>query len=177
MQTRRQRIEVWDPFVRAFHWSLAAGYLAAWLTAEELPALHERLGYFVLMLIGLRLVWGIVGTRHARFADFVRGPGSALAYLRSLAAGRPQHYIGHNPAGGWMVILMLSTLAATAASGILMAGGDGEAWEELHEALANLSLLLVAVHVSGVVAASLLHRENLVGAMLTGRKWRGNANV
>lgn len=177
MQTAQHRIVVWDPFVRAFHWSLVVAYLGAWLTAEELAGLHEQLGYFVLALIGLRLIWGLIGTRHARFSDFVRGPAATLSYLRSLAGGRPRHYLGHNPAGGWMVVLLLLTLVATAASGILVGGGEEELWEELHEGLANLSLLLVAVHITGVVAASLLHGENLVRAMLTGHKMRSNADV
>jgi cytochrome b len=176
MQTAPNRIAVWDPFVRAFHWSLALTYLGTWLTAEEWAGLHEQLGYFVLGLIGLRVVWGLIGTRHARFGDFVRGPAATLAYLRSLLGGRPQHYLGHNPAGGWMVILLMLSLVATAASGILVGGEEG-LWEELHEGLANLSLLLVAVHITGVVAASLLHGENLVRAMLTGHKTRSNADV
>ena len=163
----RQR--VWDPFVRVFHWSLVGSYLLAWATAEEWDLLHERLGWFLLALLGLRLAWGLIGTRHARFGDFVRGPGEVRAYLGSLLRGDPEHHVGHNPAGGWMVLALIVTLAATALSGVLITQG-GEPWEDLHEGLADLSLALVAVHVLGVLVSSFMHRENLVKAMLTGDK-------
>ena len=132
-------------------------------------AVHEQAGYFLLGLIGLRVFWGFIGTRHARFGDFVRGRGETLAYLRGLGTGRPAHYLGHNPAGGWMVVMLLSALFGAAVSGMLMQGDEG-LWEEIHEGLAGLTLLMVAVHVGGVVVSSLLHRENLVRAMITGRK-------
>jgi len=170
----RQRI--WDPFVRVFHWSLVGSYVLAWTTAEEWDLLHERLGWFVLALLGLRLAWGLIGTRHARFGDFVRGPGRVKSYLGSLLRGDPEHHAGHNPAAGWMVLALIVTLAATALSGVLITGG-GEAWEDLHEGLANLSLVLVAVHVSGVLVSSFLHRENLVKTMLTGDKPGRNVDV
>ncbi len=176
MHNTPQQITVWDPFVRTFHWTLAVTYLLAWITAEDWPGLHEQLGYFVLVLLGLRLIWGLVGTRHARFTGFVRGPTEALGYLRSLAQGHPKDYLGHNPAGGWMAIGLIIVLLATAATGIL-ANDGGELWEELHEGLANILLLLVVVHVLGVLASSLLHAENLIGAMLTGKKTRDNIDV
>ena len=163
-QQARHRVAVWDPFVRTFHWSLLLAYAGAWLTAEEWAQAHEGLGWFVVALLGLRLVWGLIGTRHARFSDFVRGPRSTLAYLRTLAGGRPADYLGHNPAGGWMVILLIGSLAATAASGILMAESGHGLWEELHEGLATLSLLLVGVHLAGVIVASL----NIKTALLFG---------
>lgn len=170
------RERVWDPFVRVFHWSLVVSYLLAWVTAEEWDLLHEQLGWFVLTLLGLRLAWGLIGTRHARFGDFVRGPGKVRAYLGSLLRGNPEHHVGHNPVGGWMVLALIVTLAATALSGVLMVRG-GEAWEDLHEGLANLSLALVAVHVLGVVVSSFAHRENLIKAMLTGYKPGRNVDV
>lgn len=173
MRNSTDRIAVWDPFVRTFHWTLVASYAGAWATAENWDGLHEQLGYFVLAMIGLRLVWGLVGTRHARFTDFLRTPRTTAAYLRSLAWGRPEHYTGHNPAGGWMVILLLASLVAAAGSGILIANG-GEYWEELHEAAAGFSVFLIVVHVSGVIVSSLAHRENLVAAMLSGYKQRRN---
>jgi cytochrome b len=176
MPTTPQRIAVWDPFIRAFHWTLAVTYLLAWVSAEDWPGLHEQSGYFVLILVGLRLIWGLVGTRHARFRNFVRMPTEALGYLRSLAKGHPLDYLGHNPAGGWMVIVLIIALVATASTGIL-ANGGGELWEELHEGLANISLLLVVVHVLGVLASSLLHGENLIGAMFTGKKTRDLIDV
>lgn len=177
METKQETVPIWDPFVRVFHWSIALAYLGAWVSAEEWSVPHEQLGYFILVLIGLRLVWGVIGTRHARFSDFVQTPRRTLAYLRSLKARRPLHYLGHNPAGGWMVILLLASLAGAATSGLLIGGGAGEWSEELHEGLAGLSLALIAMHLAGVLVASLLHRENLVKAMLNGNKLRRNTDV
>lgn len=177
MQRERGAVMVWDPFVRVFHWSLVFAYVLAWASAEEWPALHEQSGYFILALIGLRVVWGLVGSRHARFRDFVYGPGRTLAYLRGLVAGRPQHFVGHNPAGGWMVVALLLALTGAGVSGMLVAGGQEDLWKELHEGLANLTLVLVFAHLGGVVLASLLHGENLIKAMLTGKKLGGNEGV
>lgn len=170
-------VRVWDPFVRLFHWSLVLAYALAWFSGEDLAVLHERTGYFILALIGLRLVWGLLGTRYARFSDFLYRPARVLDYLRSLRAGRPEHFVGHNPAGGWMVVALLLGLLATGVSGLMLDGSEEGLWKEFHEALANLTLLLVVVHVSGVVAASLLHRENLVRAMVTGVKMRRGGDV
>lgn len=176
MDIQSQKISVWDPFVRVFHWSLVLAYLGAWASAEEWAGLHDQLGYFILVLVGLRLAWGLVGTHYARFSSFLRAPSTAMAYLRSLAAGRPTHYVGHNPIGGWMVIALMASLTATGVTGFMMGAEDG-LWEELHEIAASLSLLLVALHVGGVLIASLLHEENLVRAMLTGNKLRRNPDV
>ena len=177
MDVERNSIVVWDPFVRVFHWSLVASYAVAWASAEEWDWLHEQSGYFILVLIGLRVMWGLVGTRHARFSDFIHGPGRVLAYLRDLTSGTPRHYLGHNPAGGWMVLALLVCLLATGATGMLITDGDDGMWNELHEGLANLSLVLVFVHVGGVLVASLLHGDNLIRAMWTGRKPRRGENV
>lgn len=176
MQTTTRRIPVWDPFIRAFHWSLVLAYFGAWLTAEEWGWLHDRLGYFIVALLGLRLLWGLIGSEHARFISFLKGPIATLEYLKSLASGRAKHYIGHNPAGGWMTIVLITTLLATIVTGVLM-GGHEDLWEELHEGLASLSLLLIVVHILGVITASLLHSENLIRAMLTGFKLRKHTDV
>ncbi|ROR34641.1 cytochrome b/b6 domain-containing protein [Inmirania thermothiophila] len=168
-------VTVWDPLVRILHWSLVLAYALAWASAETLEGLHVAVGYLVGGIVALRLLWGLVGTRHARFRDFVRPPREAIAYLRALAAGDPPHHLGHNPAGGWSVVLMLATLALVVASGLaaLEPGGAGEAAEELHEFLAGLSLFLVLLHLGGVLLSSLLGGENLVRAMWTGRKRAG----
>ena len=155
MSSPRHQIVVWDPFVRVFHWSLLGAYVTAWATAEEWARLHERIGYFMLALIGLRLVWGLIGSRHARFGDFITGPRRTLAYVRRLIRGSAERFVGHNPAGGWMVLVLLISLVVASVSGIQVAAGS-EAWEELHEGAANLSLLLVIVHVT-VLAASVYH--------------------
>lgn len=171
------RILVWDWPVRIFHWSLAASFAGAWLTAESerLALWHMSFGFTVMGLVLFRLLWGVAGTRYARFSSFVTGPGRVLRYLRSLVSGRPEHSVGHNPAGGVAVLLLLGLGLATAATGALYWQEiGGEAFEEVHEALATAMLAVVGVHVAGVLLSSLLHHENLVGAMLTGFK-RGAA--
>ncbi|MGB5453743.1 MAG: cytochrome b/b6 domain-containing protein [Sedimenticolaceae bacterium] len=177
MQLERDRVQVWDPFVRVFHWSLVLAFIMAWASAEEWDWLHEQTGYFILVLVGLRTLWGLLGSSHARFSDFLYSPGRTLAYLRGLRSGRPQHYLGHNPAGGWMVIALLLTLLATGASGMLIGGNEHGYWKDLHEGFANLTVALVLVHVGGVLMASVLHRENLVRSMWTGMKLRRSEDV
>ena len=180
-------IAVWDPLIRLFHWSLVAAFLVAYLTEDDLMTLHVWAGYTVLGLIGFRLLWGIVGTRHARFTDFVRSPSVVLAYLRDIAAQRAKRHLGHNPAGGAMVIVLLVTLLLIGLTGLGvyaveehagplagMLGGlvhDAEEFlEEAHEWLANLAVVLIVLHVAGVVLAGRQHGENLVRAMINGRK-------
>jgi cytochrome b len=166
---RPAEIPVWDPLVRLFHWSLAVAFFTAWLSEDVMP-LHEAAGYVVLGLVGFRVVWGVVGPQHARFTDFVRGPRAALAYLGDLGRGRARRYLGHNPAGGLMVVALLVMLTATGVTGWL-ALDAGRGWlEELHEGVANATLLLVGLHVLGVLVSSVAHGENLVRAMITGRK-------
>jgi cytochrome b len=167
-------IQVWDPFVRVFHWGTAAGFAAAYLV-EEPRAVHEALGYVVLALLAARVVWGFTGSTHARFADFVTGPRAFVSYLGASLRGRERRYLGHNPAGGMMVLALMAMLAVTGLSGWMMTldAFFAEDWvEELHEVAANATLVLVAVHVAGVVWESLRHRENLVAAMITGLKRR-----
>ena len=171
----QDRIRVWDLPVRLFHWSLALSFLGAFVTAESerLRDVHVVLGYTVLALIAFRLVWAFAGSRYARLASFAYGPRDVLRYLRSLLTARPLHYLGHNPAGSWMIYLLLLLGIVAGASGYATYNDiGGEALEELHEGAANLMLALVLVHVAGVVVASLLHRENLAKAMVTGYKVR-----
>lgn len=166
-------VRVWDPVVRLFHWLLVAALAVAWLTGDELERLHEAAGYAIIGLLAVRVVWGFVGGRHARFADFVRSPPVVVAYLADMARLRAGRHLGHNPAGGAMVVALVLMLAATAATGIMMTTDVwwGVEWvEEAHELAATLTLVLVGLHVAGVILASLAHRENLVRAMLTGRK-------
>ena len=167
------KIKVWDAPVRVFHWLLVLSFAGAYLSAESerWRLLHVTLGYTLGGLVAFRLVWGLIGTRYARFASFVRGPQSVLAYFRSLRNGHPQHHLGHNPAGAVAIVLLLLTSVAVVASGWAIYNDVGGEWlSELHELAANGMLLLVAVHIAGVLWASLLHHENLVRAMVTGQK-------
>lgn len=167
------KIKVWDLPLRVFHWALAASFVGAYALAdsERLRNVHVMLGYTVLGLLAFRLVWGFVGTRHARFRSFAYSPLAAVRHLRDELAGRAERYVGHNPAGSWAVYGLLLLGAATGISGYLTFNEvGGETFEEIHEVLANAWLLLVALHVIAVVVTSLAHRENLVRAMITGRK-------
>lgn len=168
---------VWDLPVRVFHALLAASFIGAYLTAESerWRLVHVTLGYTVAGLVVFRLLWGIVGTRHARFASFVRGPQAVARYLGSLLQGRPEHHTGHNPAGALAIVGLLGLALLVAGSGWAVYSDIGGDWlEELHEAAANTMLALVLVHVAGVVASSWLHRENLVRGIVTGRKQGGS---
>lgn len=165
-------IPVWDFFVRISHWAVAIAYVVAYLTEDDLLPLHVWAGYLVGGLVSLRFVWGLIGPRHARFTDFVRGPRSVLAYLLDLVAFRAKRYLGHSPAGGAMALALWLSLLGTVWSGLELFAVEkgGEFWEEIHEGLASLTLILVVLHIVGVTLASLVHRENLVRAMITGKK-------
>ena len=169
----KAKVLVWDLPTRAFHWLLALSFAGAFLTAESerYRDIHVALGYTVLALVGFRLVWGLVGTRYARFRSFAFGPRRVLTYVNSLVSGAPQHYVGHNPVGSWGIYALLALSLLAGASGYATYNEIGaHAAEEVHEALANALLFVVLVHVAGVLVSSLLHRENLVRAMLTGYK-------
>lgn len=111
-------IKVWDIAVRAFHWSLVIAFVVSYITGEENTDVHVISGYIIAGLVAFRVIWGFVGTRYARFSDFVRGPGAVVEHLRSLRSDKPAHYVGHNPAGGWMIIALLLALSATCLSGM-----------------------------------------------------------
>ena len=167
------KILVWDAPVRVFHWLLVLSFFGAYITAESerWRLLHVTLGYTLGGLVAFRILWGLVGTRYARFSSFVKGPSAVLAYLRSLKSPKPEHSVGHNPAGAVAIVLLLLSSVALVATGWSVYNDVGGEWlSEVHEVVGNLMLLLVGVHVAGVVVASWRHRENLVRAMVTGKK-------
>lgn len=203
-------VPVWDPVVRIGHWLLVALFAIAYLTGEVESDLHAYSGYAVGGIVALRLLWGFVGTRYARFSDFLRGPRATLAYLRSFLSGRPPHYLGHNPAGGWMIVILLAMLVLTAWTGLETYGAQGHGplaqgvtvaspaqandadrsrpgkrrrsarerfWKELHEGCANAMLVLIMLHIAGAIGASVVHRENLVRAMITGYKRKSDGQA
>ena len=211
MASGNDTIKVWDPLVRIGHWTLVAAFFVAYFTEEDLLTQHVWAGYTVAGVVLIRVLWGFIGTENARFKNFVRSPGTTLRYLGDIARNCAKRYIGHNPAGGAMIVALIASLAVTTWSGLEiyaieenagpLAGfsaqsnlGDSsfelvgtayasedddsddehesaeEFWEEVHEASANVTLFLVLLHVAGVLLASFTHRENLIKAMLTGRK-------
>ncbi|MDH3582556.1 MAG: cytochrome b/b6 domain-containing protein [Hyphomicrobiales bacterium] len=216
---KARTVLAWDPLVRVCHWLLVATFFIAYFTEDELLSVHVWAGYALGCIVVLRVLWGFVGPKHARFSDFIFGPWKVWSYLLALLRFRAERYVGHSPAGGAMVIALLIGLAATVWSGLEvyaieenagpLAGtmtvigvkadesapapirvaseeverqdvedseleredhGNDDFWEEVHEVLANLTLALVIIHILGVGLASVVHRENLARAMVTGRK-------
>ena len=166
-------VKVWDSFVRLFHWSLVGLFALAYATGDEIEKVHIAAGYTIGVLLAMRVLWGFIGPRHARFASFVRPPSRILADLRDAVLMRAPRYLGHNPAGGAMIIALIAMIAGTCVTGYMMTTTAywGAKWvEHVHEALANMTVALIALHVLGVIVASFEHRENLVKAMVTGWK-------
>lgn len=168
-------LKVWDGLVRLLHWLLVVSVALAWLSTLGFGLLkaHEPAGYVALAIVTVRVAWGFIGSRHARFAQFVRRPRAVREYALQLKAGVEPRYIGHNPLGGWMVLLLLAVVASLGLTGWLYTTDYfwGMAWlDQLHATLAWALLVLIAGHLGGVIATSLRHRENLASAMFSGRK-------
>lgn len=185
METTK-KTKVWDGWVRGFHLLLAVGLLGSFVTGEEeeLVPWHARIGLALTGLLVFRVAWGLWGSRHARFSDFVRGPRVVLDYVAGMVRGRPPHVTGHNPVGALMVLSMLALLALTTLTGVLVYAGPewegalagsiawntGKALREVHETLAEAFPVLIVLHVLGVVGSSLLEKQNLLLGMVTGYK-------
>ena len=178
------QVYVWDRVIRVFHWTLVVAFTVAYLTEDDSLDLHVWAGYVVGGLVVARVVWGFIGPAHARFSDFVAAPAATLRYIRDLILLLAERHIGHSPGGGAMILLLLAFLAATVATGLVVYGGEhqagplagmftkefAESFEEVHEVAANITLALALAHIAAVVLASVVFRENLVRAMVTGRK-------
>lgn len=194
---KNSEIKVWDIGVRSFHWSLVLFFTIAYIS-EDIELIHVYVGYVVLGLIAFRVVWGLIGTKYARFSNFIYGKFETINYVKSLFSKNPKRFLGHNPAGGWMILAMLISVSLVSWTGLELyadagkgplagiavelfetaqANGDKESsesvWEDIHESIANLTLLLIFVHVAGVIVSSIIHRENLIKSMITGCKKRG----
>jgi len=209
-----QFIKVWDIAIRVFHWTLVGCYALAFISSENILKLHVFFGYSVLFLVLFRILYGFVGSKYARFSDFLYRPSQIADYLKGLLIGRPKHYIGHNPAGGFMIVILLLSLLSLTLTGLKAYGVKGhgplakheisfmskafadsddkdnhdeydsrkrrsqknhkvekdEFWEEVHETIAYFTLFFVSIHILGVLISSLVHRENLIKAMIAGRK-------
>jgi cytochrome b len=218
MNTSTKTVNVWDPLVRIGHWTLVIAFFTAYFTEEDFLTQHTWAGYVVASVVLIRIIWGFIGSKHAKFKDFIYSSTAIFVYLKGLVGRKPQHYLGHNPAGGVMVFALLLSLASTTYTGIALyaveknagplAGivannnkvlpkasiistayadedgdegenkqenfsvneADEEFWEGLHEFFVNLTLLLIMLHIGGVLLSSYVDKENLIKAMLTGRK-------
>ncbi|MFB2552770.1 cytochrome b/b6 domain-containing protein [Ensifer soli] len=166
-------VRVWDPVVRLFHWTVVTGCLLNLFILEEGRSLHRFTGYVVAGALAVRIVWGFVGTRHARFSDFLPTPARVAGQVRAILSGTEPRSLGHTPLAAVMMLTLMALLAATALTG-WMTGLDafwGEKWlEELHGLLANGIMVLALVHAAAALIESVRHRENLVWSMVTGRK-------
>lgn len=203
--SNQKYIQVWDLLVRVSHWSLVLFVLIAFLSGDEKNPIHRYSGYIVLGVIALRFVWGFIGSKYARFSNFTHPPTQAIQYIKELTQGSPRYYIGHNPAAGWMVILLLIFLAMVCGTGQMaykfkeqgrsaqnfsfiknayadsddddddkhehkVKSKESEFWEDIHEGTASALFILIFLHISGALLSSKLHNENLVMAMITGKK-------
>jgi cytochrome b len=167
-----EMVKVWDPFVRLFHWSLLALVLAAFATGDEAEGAHIAIGYAIVMLLVFRILWGFIGPKSAHFSDFVKTPSQVRKFLGESLRGTAPRSLGHNPAGGFMILALLGLIGAISATGYFLTTDPpgSQAMKALHEAIAYALIPLAALHVGGVLWSSLAHRENLVRAMITGMK-------
>jgi len=186
MQQKRE-VLVWDLPTRLFHWLMVLAFSIAWATHDNSRHLdiHTISGYTFLGLLIFRLIWGVVGSHYARFKAFSYSPKEVINYLRALLGSGVKHYVGHNPAGAWAVFLLITVGMLLALSGLIVLGGEEQQgvlagkitfdqsapFSLLHEVIAWGMVAVVAVHVTGVIVESVLHRENLIGAMFRGTKW------
>jgi len=166
-------MRVWDPLVRLVHWALVAAFVVAWLSHGGYLPVHRISGYVIGVLVAVRVAWGFAGPSHARFSDFVVSPGKLAGYLGLLARAHEPRYVGHNPAGGVMILVLLILLAALCATGLMLDTprfrDDGD-FKQVHDLLTDATLVCILLHLIGVAHASWRHRENLVAAMFSGRK-------
>ena len=172
-EMRPASVKVWDPFVRVFHWALVVAFATAWYSGGIWDNPHLVAGYIVLALVVARIVWGFIGSRYARFSDFIYGPRVMLRHLADMLRMRAPRYLGHNPIGGAMVITLLATLLVICITGVMMTSDAywGMEWvDNLHATASTFALVLVGLHIGGVIFAGIEHGENLVRAMITGKK-------
>jgi len=188
---KENQIYVWDIFIRFFHWSLLILFLIAYISEDDFLTIHSWAGYLILSLLFTRIMWGFVGTKYARFSNFIYPPKQIKQFLKDTSQLKAQRYIGHNPAGGAMVILLMASLILTTTSGLFLIGIEesqgplaatlsdaghfwGKLFEGVHEFFVHFTILLIAIHIAGVVVESLIHRENLVSSMINGIKRKNN---
>ncbi|MBL4911380.1 MAG: cytochrome b/b6 domain-containing protein [Alteromonadaceae bacterium] len=182
-----KKISVWDPLIRIFHWTLVISFFTAYFTEDDFQTIHTWAGYTIISLLLVRILWGFIGTKHAKFSDFIYSKQQIINFIKDTINLKAKRYIGHNPAGGAMIFLLLLSLIMTISTGLFLfaiSEGQGplapliannwsdfeDTFEELHEFFANFTLFLIFVHVVGVVIESFIHKENLIRSMINGKK-------
>ncbi|MCU0971821.1 MAG: cytochrome b/b6 domain-containing protein [Gammaproteobacteria bacterium] len=186
MKDALRAVHVWDLPVRLFHWSLVVLVIASWASRElDYMEVHRWSGYAILTLVLFRVGWGFAGSRHARFADFVRTPRAMRAYMADILGGAKAQHLGHNPAGGWSVMAILACLLVQAVTGLFVTDEvlfDGPFFravseetahrlKQLHGINFNILLLLIGLHLAAIAFYRIAKGEDLVRPMLNGRKW------
>lgn len=167
------QVPVWDRFVRVFHWALVLSFFGAYLSTDSIGWVHKGCGYMTLALVVARGVWGLVGSEHARFANFVPRPQRLWRYAQALLQQREPRHLGHNPAGAAMIVFLLLAVTAIGVSGWMLtldAFWGNETVETAHTLAVDATLIAIAIHVAANFYGSLRHRENLVLSMVTGKK-------
>ena len=184
---RSDSVYVWDPLIRIFHWTLVIAFTIAFISEDDYLTIHSWAGYTILSLLTIRIFWGFVGTKHAKFSDFIFSKKNIIQFTKDTLSLKAKRYLGHDPAGGAMVIFLIVSLLFTACSGLVIFAIEegqgplvfllsdvspfwGDIVEEVHEFFANFILFLIVIHIAGVIVESLIHRENLIKSMFTGNK-------
>lgn len=173
MIDQKQAALVWDMPVRAFHWLLVISFAGAWLTSESeaQQMIHYAFGYSATALILFRVVWGVVGTRYARFSQFIKGPTETIHHIKSLLTGKQHPGLGHNPAGALAMISLMALILLIGLTGYWSVKEFlGDFMSGAHEVVSNLALVVVVIHIAAAIIMSFLQKENLVKSMVTGRK-------
>ncbi len=171
-----KRVLIWDLPVRLFHWLLAAGFFATVYLALVLGddsrffPYHAIIGLTMAMMVVMRILWGFIGSRYARFSSFLFGPRAVMRYVGEAVHGSGEQHVGHNPGAAWAIYAMIGLLLGLAATGVLMGQGD-EGLKEVHEIIAYTLAVVVALHIIGAILHSIRYRDHLVASMVHGRKY------
>jgi len=170
---QKQAVLVWDLPVRVFHWLLVISFAGAWLTAEgeSQQMLHYAFGYTACALVLFRIIWGLIGTRYARFSEFTRGPEETGRHIKALLTGNKDFGLGHNPVGALVMISLMVLILLIGLTGYgIIKEFYGEWVEGAHETIANIAIAVVVIHIAAAIIMSFMQKENLVRSMLTGKK-------
>ncbi len=169
------RVLVWDLPTRLFHWLLSGGFIAAAVISlllgehSSLFPYHAIIGLIIALMVCLRIVWGVVGSRYARFGKFIFGPAAVIEYFKGTLVGGGKRYIGHNPGSALAIFALLALVLAMAVTGILLGQGN-ESVKEIHEVLSYVTVGVAVVHVLGLAVHIICHRENITASMIHGMK-------